>query len=161
MPVPVCDGKEGPGHLKRFFTFLVVDAQGSCKLIVFHFSTLLLLSCCGSAERERKSFHAESRNSIDLSISDRLRLPDQLIHPRLSDVSFALIVYVNSVGGAQRMPINEGAKSHSFSLRCWPHNQMKIAGVKAMHSLLESWRPRWDLNPCYRRPSRSPLFFCR
>ena len=30
--VRVCDGKRGTGHLKRFFLFLLVDAQGSCKL---------------------------------------------------------------------------------------------------------------------------------
>ena len=27
--VPVCDGERGTGHLKRFFLFLLVDAQRS------------------------------------------------------------------------------------------------------------------------------------
>src|SRR5260370_42262903 len=30
--VAVCDGKRRTGHFKRFFLFLLVDAQGSCKL---------------------------------------------------------------------------------------------------------------------------------
>jgi hypothetical protein len=34
--VPVCDGKRESGHLKRFFLFLLVDAQGLVQVTTLH-----------------------------------------------------------------------------------------------------------------------------
>jgi hypothetical protein len=80
-----------------------------------------------------KASMPESRNSISkLSISDWLRLSDQLIQPRLCNGADALVVYVNSASSAGRLSIDEHAKSHGSSSRCRSHDEMKIAGLKAV-----------------------------
>lgn len=61
---------------------------------------------------------------LELSISDGLRLPDQLIQSRLGNRPIALVVYVKSVRIARRLSINEYAKSHGRSSRCWSHDEM-------------------------------------
>jgi hypothetical protein len=89
--------------------------------------------CRGSAERERKSLHARiEKLDLELSISDGLRLSDQLIQPLFGNRAVALGVNVNSVSSARRLSIDEHAKSHGSSSRCRSHDEMKIAGVKAV-----------------------------
>ena len=60
------------------------------------------------------------------------RLPDQLIQPLFCHRAVALVVNVNSVSSARRLSIDEHAKSHGRSSRCRSHDEMKIAGVKAI-----------------------------
>jgi hypothetical protein len=45
-----------------------------------------------------------------------------------------LLVNVNSVSGARPLSIDEHAKSHGIAPSCRPHDEMKIAGVKAVHN---------------------------
>src|SRR4029453_9926535 len=89
--------------------------------------------CRGSAERERKSLHAGiEKLDLELSISDGLRLSDQLIQPLFGNRAVALVINVNSVSSARRLSIDEHAKAHGSSTRCRSHDEMKIAGVKAV-----------------------------
>src|SRR6266851_9408037 len=90
--------------------------------------------CRGSSECERKSLHARiEKLDLELSISNGLRLSDQLIQPLFGNRAVALIVNVTSVSLARRQSIDEHAKSYRSSSRRWSHDQMKIAGVKAVH----------------------------
>jgi hypothetical protein len=87
----------------------------------------------GSAEREHKSLYARiEKLDLELSISNGLRLSDQLIQPLLGNRTVALVVNVTSVSSARRLSIDEHAKSHGSSSRCRCHDEMKIAGVKAV-----------------------------
>src|SRR2546422_1901953 len=87
----------------------------------------------GSAESESKSLHARvEKLDLELSISDGLRLSDQLIQPLFGNRAVALVVNVNSVSSARRLSIDEHAKAHGSSSHCRSHDEMKIAGVKAV-----------------------------
>src|SRR5215213_11426610 len=89
--------------------------------------------CHGSAERERKSLHPRiEKRDLELSISDGLRLSDQLIQSLFGNRAVALVVNVNSVSSARGLSIEEHAKSHGSSSRCRSHDEMEIAGVKAV-----------------------------
>src|SRR5919199_948463 len=89
--------------------------------------------CHGSAERERISLHARiEKLDLELSISDGLRLSDQLIHPLFANRAVALLINVDSVSSARRLSIYEHAKSHGSSSRCRSHDEMKISGMKAI-----------------------------
>src|SRR5882724_4306673 len=46
--------------------------------------------------------------------------------------SVALIVNVNAVSSARRLSIDEHAKSHGSARRCRSHDEVKIAGMKAV-----------------------------
>src|SRR5437016_29938 len=86
-----------------------------------------------SAERECKSLHARiDEFDLEQAISDGLGLSDQLIQPLLANRAVALLVDVNSVSGTRRLSIDEHAKSHGSSWHRRPHDEMKIAGVKAV-----------------------------
>ena len=70
------------------------------------------------AEGERKSLHARiEKLDLELSISNGLRLSDQLIQPLFANRAVALVVNVNSVSSARRLSIEEHAKSHGESPR--------------------------------------------
>src|SRR5260370_19486597 len=89
--------------------------------------------CRGSAEREHKSLHARiEKLDLELSISNGLRLADQLIQPRFGHRAVALLVNVTAMSRARCLPIDEHAKAHGGSSRRWSHDEMKIAGVKAV-----------------------------
>jgi hypothetical protein len=89
--------------------------------------------CRGSAERERKSFHARiEKLDLELPISNVPRLPDQLIQPLVAHRAVALLVDVTAVSRARRLSIEEHAKAHGRSSRYRPHDQVQIAGVKAV-----------------------------
>ncbi len=76
----------------------------------------------GSAERERKSLHARiEKLDLELSISDGLRLSDQLIQPLFANRAVASLVNVDSVSSARRLSIEEHAKSRGGSSRCRSH----------------------------------------
>src|SRR5918992_6087144 len=86
----------------------------------------------GSAERQRKHLHARTEKlDLELSISDRLRLSDQLIQPLFGNRAVTMPVNVDSVSGARRLSIDEHATSNGSSPGGRPHDEMKIAGVKA------------------------------
>ena len=88
----------------------------------------------GSAERKHKSFHARiEKFDLELSISDGRRLSDQLIQPRCGHRAVALVVHVNAVRSARRLSIEAHAKAHGSASWCRPHDEMQIAGVKAVH----------------------------
>src|SRR5215212_7995072 len=89
--------------------------------------------CRGSAERERKSLHARiEKLDLEASISNGLRLSDQLIQPLFGNRAVALVVNVNSVSSARRLSVDEHAKPHRGSSRCRSHHEMKVAGVEAV-----------------------------
>jgi hypothetical protein len=67
------------------------NADVGMKIIVSLFS-----SRQQSAKRERKSLHAGiEKLDLELSIADRLLLPDQLIQPLFGHRTVALVVNVN------------------------------------------------------------------
>src|SRR5437870_2641559 len=86
-----------------------------------------------SAERERKSLHARIEElDLELSVSDGVRLSDQLIEPLFANRAVALVVDVDSVSSAWRLSIDEHAKSHGSSSYRRSHDEMKVAGVKTV-----------------------------
>ena len=88
----------------------------------------------GSAERKHKSFHARiEKFDLELSIRDGWRVSDQLIQPRCGHRAVALVVHVNAVRSARRLSIEAHAKAHGSASWCRPHDEMQIAGVKAVH----------------------------
>src|SRR2546425_6204122 len=98
-----------------------------------HDFALARLPCRESAERESKSLHAGiEKLDLESSIGDGLRLPDQLIHPLLGDRAVALVVDVDSVSSARRFSIDEHAKAHGSPWHRRSHDELEIAGVKAV-----------------------------
>src|ERR1700730_7312379 len=90
--------------------------------------------CRGLAECERKRLHTGiEKLDLELSIPDGFRLADQLIQPRFGTHAVALLVNVNSVNSARRLSIEEHAKSHRLVPNRGLHDEMQIAGVKAVH----------------------------
>ena len=74
-----------------------------------------------------------SRNSISNCRSAMgFWLSDQLIQPLFRHRAVALIVDISAVSSARRLSIDEHAKSHGRSSRCRSHDEMKIAGMKAV-----------------------------
>src|SRR5258708_11803625 len=120
--------------------------------------------CRGSAERERESLHARiEKLDVELAISNGLRLSDQLIQPLFGNRAVTLVVNVNSVSSARRLSIDEHAKAHGSSPRCRSHDEMKIAGVKAVrdppvgfvqHRGLSLHRPLTGKGPMIEREAR-------
>ena len=87
----------------------------------------------GSAEGEHKRLHAcIEKLDLELPISNVPWLPDQLIQPLVGHRAVALLVNVTAVSSARCLSIEEHAKAHGRSPRCRPHDQMQIAGVKAV-----------------------------
>ena len=69
-----------------------------------------------SAEGERESLDTGiEKFDLEPSIIDRLRLTDQLIRPLLDSRAVALLVNVESVSSARRLPIERHAKAHGRS----------------------------------------------
>src|SRR5262245_25905835 len=89
--------------------------------------------CGGSAECERKNLHARTEKlNFELSISDRLRLSDQLVQPLLGNPAVTLLVNVSSVRRIWRLPIDPHTKSHGSTWHCRAHDEMKVARVKTV-----------------------------
>ena len=64
------------------------------------------------AECECEGLHARiEKLDFELAIGDGLRLPDQLVQPLFGHHAVALLVDVNSVSRARRLPIDQHAKS--------------------------------------------------
>src|SRR5437588_9770754 len=85
------------------------------------------------AERERERLHARiEKLDLELAISNVPRLADQLIQPLLDNRAVALVVNITSVSSARSLSIDEHAKAHGRSSRCRSHDEMEIAGVKAV-----------------------------
>src|ERR1700712_5092834 len=79
----------------------------------------------GSAEREGKRLHARiEKLDLEPPIDNRLRLPDQLIHPLFGHRAVALGVDVGSVGRARRLSIEVEAEWHRRSSRRRSHHEM-------------------------------------
>src|SRR3954468_16480416 len=86
-----------------------------------------------SAKRERKGLHVRTEKlDFNLSINNRFWLSDQLIQPLLRDRAFSVLVDVEPMRDTRRASIDQHAKSHRSSGDLWPHDEMKIAGVKAV-----------------------------
>lgn len=87
----------------------------------------------GSAEREVKSFYPRAEKlDLEQVIRDGFRLPDKLIQPLLGHFAIALIVNVATMRCARQMSINEDTKWNGGPSHCRSHDEMKIAGVKAV-----------------------------
>src|SRR5215475_14647986 len=87
----------------------------------------------GSAKRECKGRHAGVEElDFELPIGDGHRLADELIESLLGNCADALVVDVDPVCGARRLPIHEYAKPHRGAWLCRTHDEMQIAGVKSV-----------------------------
>src|SRR5947207_9373084 len=112
----------------------------------------------GSAEGERKRLHARiEKLDLELAIGNVPRLPDQLIQPLFSSRAVALLVNVNAVSRARRLSIDEHAESHGRSSRWRPHDQMQIAGMKAVRDASVGRVQRNDLFPHRPLTRQGPL----
>src|SRR5205823_1716660 len=86
-----------------------------------------------SAEGECKSLHTRiEKLDLELSIGDRPLLADQLIQPLVGHRAVALFVDIGSMRSTGWLSIDEHTKTHGSPPRCGSHNEMKIAGVKAI-----------------------------
>src|SRR5215831_8219373 len=90
---------------------------------------------CGSAKREVKGLNAR-RDKFDFEhpIRDGLGLSNQLIHPRLAHSAIALIVNIDPVSGARRLTIDSDAEPDCRALHAWPHDEIEIARMEAIHN---------------------------
>src|SRR5712691_3030992 len=96
-------------------------------------SARLPLAPCLLPERERKRLGASFEEfDLELSIADGLRLSDQLIHPLLRQGAVTALVHIGAVGSSWRAPIDEHTKWQGKPSRGWPHDEMKVASVKAV-----------------------------
>jgi hypothetical protein len=59
-------------------------------------------------------------------------LPDQVIQPLFDHHAVSLHVHVDPVRRAPRSSIEQHAKSYQDVARCLPHDERKIADVKAV-----------------------------
>src|SRR5262249_17352125 len=90
--------------------------------------------CCKSAEREAKSFDARiEKLDFKLAIDDWSALPDQLVQALCGHRADASFVDVKSVSGARRLSIDQDTQFDGRSRRRGAHDEMKIAGMKAVH----------------------------
>ncbi|HEX6479240.1 MAG TPA: hypothetical protein VF043_10375, partial [Ktedonobacteraceae bacterium] len=104
--------------------------------------------CRRSAERERESLHARiEKLDLELPISNGLRLSDQLIQPLVAHRTVALLVNITALSRARRLSIEEHAKAHGRSPRRWSHDQIQIAGVKAVRDAPISLVEQCGLSP--------------
>jgi hypothetical protein len=86
-----------------------------------------------STEGERKSLHPGIQKlDLELSISDGLRLSDQLVQPLFGNCAFASHIKVKSASRDCWLPVYEHAKPHGRSWLGRTHNEMKVAGVEAV-----------------------------
>src|SRR2546429_3094684 len=85
------------------------------------------------AERESKSRHARiEKLDFELPIGDGLELSDQLIQPLFAGRAVALVVDVYAVSSTRGPPVDKHAKARGCSWRYRSHDEMEIAGVKAV-----------------------------
>src|SRR5208282_3722177 len=85
------------------------------------------------AEREIKRGNAWiEKFDLEVSVRDGLWLSDQLIQPRLGNRAIALAIDINSVSGAWRLSIDQHAKAHRSSPHRRTHDEIKVAGMKAV-----------------------------
>jgi hypothetical protein len=89
-----------------------------------------------SAKRERESLDARTKElDPELPIGDGFWLPDQLVETLFPHRAVAGFVDVTPVASRWRLPIDQNAKFYRRSWRCRAHDEMKIAGVKAIRDL--------------------------
>ena len=87
----------------------------------------------GSAEGESKGLHARiEKLDLEQAIGDGLGLADQLIQSLFADRTDALVVDVDAVRSARRLSIEAHAKPHGSPWRGRSHDEMEIAGMKAI-----------------------------
>src|SRR5215510_10097836 len=91
------------------------------------------MGSCRSTERERECLHARiEKLDLEQSIGDGFRLPDQLVQALFGDRAVALIVDIDAMGGTWRLSIDEHTKPHGGAWGCRSHDEIEIAGVKAV-----------------------------
>jgi hypothetical protein len=71
--------------------------------------------------------------NFKLPISDRSGLSDQLVHPWLGNGASALLVNVEAMSVTWGAAIDEHVESHRTTSGRGTHDQIDIAGVKAVH----------------------------
>src|SRR5215831_6844506 len=87
----------------------------------------------GSAERENENLHTRTEKlDLELAIGYRLRLSDQLVQPLLRHRAVALLVDVKPARVARRLSVDQHAKLHGRSWRGRAHDEIQIAGMKAI-----------------------------
>jgi hypothetical protein len=69
---------------------------------------------------------------LEGALADRARLADELVEPRFGDRAVALVVDVDAVRGARRLPVEPHAEPHGRPPCCRSHDQMEVAGVEAV-----------------------------
>jgi hypothetical protein len=88
---------------------------------------------CPSPEREREHLHTGIEElDLELSFSDRPRLPNRLIQALLGHCAATLVIDVTSMACARRVSIDEHAKRNGSSVRGWPHDEVEIARMKTV-----------------------------
>ena len=85
------------------------------------------------AKREGESLHARIEElDLELSIDDRLWLPNQLIQPRIDHRAVAAVVHVEAVRRPGRLA-RQSTRGNAQALPWprWSHDEMQVARVKA------------------------------
>src|SRR6476660_1732631 len=87
-------------------------------------------------EGEHKRVHSRiEKLDLERSVNDRLRLPNQLIQPRFSDLPGPLWVEVETMGGTGHFTLHAYPESDRTSGGGRPHDQVKIPGMKPIPDL--------------------------
>src|SRR3712207_3709069 len=69
-------------------------------------------------------------SDLELSISNGLLLPDQLVQPLFGNGTAAPLVDVGSVSGARPLSVDEHAKRHRRTSLCRSHHEVHVARVE-------------------------------
>src|SRR5262245_50140182 len=101
-----------------------------------------------SAEGETKSLNAGfEKLDLEQAIRDRLRLPDQLIEPLFANGTPPVLVDGEPARSTGRLSIDQHTKPHRCALRGRAHDEMQVAGVKAVGDAAIGLVERRGLSP--------------
>src|SRR5258706_8834809 len=89
-----------------------------------------------SAEGERVGLDVGvEEGDLEGAVGDGAGMADELVQPLFGHRSVALAVNIDPVRRIRRLPVEEHAESYGRARYARPHDQVKIAGVKAVRDL--------------------------
>jgi len=93
---------------------------------------------------------------LEEPVLDRCRLPDQLVHPLVSERSDTVPVHVRPVAAAWRLPIEQHPEPDRVPARLGCHDEIQVPGVEPVGDLPSSSSGDRPVRPDGPRPGESP-----
>ena len=113
------------------------------------------------ASSESECEHLDTRfEELDFegSIGDWLRLSNQLMQALFDDHAVTAAVHVDTARSARWAPVERHSETYNSVFARWSHDQMKVAGVKAMQELPLGAPVAVDWLPMVHSPARAHRF---